>query len=195
MKTRHTLPALAFSVLLGMGITPLFDAVAPVPSACAAVQTAAEWYQRGSEAQDAEQYEEAVQDYTEAIRLDPTYADAYNNRGVVYCVLQEYERALGDCTEAICLDPQYAGAYYNRDTHAWKRMEKPSRILTRRFVWSRPARKRMQVVDIAIFALAGMQTLCRMRSGQTSSPREVRILSLNSCGRRGFNEAEKRAAA
>ncbi len=58
--------------------------------------------------------QEAIADYTEAIRLDPDYAVAYNNRGLAYRYLGEYERAIDDCTEAIRLDPDLAIAYNNR---------------------------------------------------------------------------------
>ena len=53
-----------------------------------------------------------------AIRLDPSFADAYNNRGIAYDKLGQYERAIQDYDEAIRLDPQYTNAYYNRgDTY------------------------------------------------------------------------------
>ena len=61
-----------------------------------------------------EQYKRAIQDYAEAIRLDPQNASAYNNRGSAYDDLGQYERAIQDYDEAIRLDPQYADAYANR---------------------------------------------------------------------------------
>jgi Flp pilus assembly protein TadD len=112
MKTRRTFPALALSVLLGLGAVPVSYTVAPVPSACAAVQTAAEWYQRGSEAQDAEQYEEAVQDYTEAIRLEPSNAKAYAGRGYSYFCIGWYADAAQDAKRADQLAPGSADAVF-----------------------------------------------------------------------------------
>ena len=61
------------------------------------------------------QHELAIQDYTEAIRLDPQYAIAYRGRGVVYSDLGQHQRSIQDYDEAIRLDPQSAIAYYNRD--------------------------------------------------------------------------------
>jgi len=59
-------------------------------------------------------YERAIADNTEAIRLDPDYAIAYNNRGNAYNELGDYERAIADYTEAIRLNHVYAYAYNGR---------------------------------------------------------------------------------
>ncbi len=56
----------------------------------------------------------ALKDYTEAIRLKPDLAEAYNNRGVARAAKGDPDGALKDCTEAIRLKPDYAGAYNNR---------------------------------------------------------------------------------
>ncbi len=68
----------------------------------------------GNAAYESGEYERAIQDLDEAIRLDPQYAFAYNNRGIAYRLLGQYNRAIQDYDEAIRLDPQYADAYYNR---------------------------------------------------------------------------------
>ena len=47
---------------------------------------------------------------TEAIRLDPNNASAYNNRGFAYGSKGDYDRAIADYTEAIRLDPKYRHA-------------------------------------------------------------------------------------
>jgi tetratricopeptide (TPR) repeat protein len=49
------------------------------------------------------QYERAIQDYDEAIRLRPNYAKAFNNRGNAYRKLGQNERAIEDYDEAIHL--------------------------------------------------------------------------------------------
>jgi len=64
-------------------------------------------------------YERAIADYTEAIRLAPEFAVAYNNRGYAYDNLGNYEQAIADYTEAIRLNPENAAAYTNRG-HAYK---------------------------------------------------------------------------
>ena len=59
-------------------------------------------------------YDRAIADSTEAIRLDPKDAHAYNNRGHAYYGKGDYDRAIGDYTEAIRLDPKDAKVFENR---------------------------------------------------------------------------------
>ena len=58
--------------------------------------------------------DQAFADYTEAIRLDPANADAFNNRGVVHANRGELREAMADYTQAIEIDPVHTQAYYNR---------------------------------------------------------------------------------
>ena len=50
----------------------------------------------------------------EAIRLNPDYAVAYNNRGIANGDLGQYEAAIADYDQAVCLNPGFAEAYLNR---------------------------------------------------------------------------------
>jgi tetratricopeptide (TPR) repeat protein len=59
-------------------------------------------------------YEEAIAELSEAIRLQPDFARAYNARGYVYLLKRDYQRALADFDEAVRLDPNYANAIQNR---------------------------------------------------------------------------------
>jgi tetratricopeptide (TPR) repeat protein len=59
-------------------------------------------------------FDEAIRDYTEAIRRDPNYALAYMNRGVAYAKKGNLDRAIEQYTEALRLDPKMAVAYRNR---------------------------------------------------------------------------------
>ena len=58
----------------------------------------------------------SISAYTEAIRLKPDYAEAYNNRGNVKAALGRHEEAIADYNEAIRLKPDLALAYNNRGT-------------------------------------------------------------------------------
>ncbi|MGH6848409.1 MAG: tetratricopeptide repeat protein, partial [Methylocella sp.] len=56
-------------------------------------------------------HDRAIQDCTEAIRLDPKYSYAYTVRGASYANKANYDHAIQDYNEAIRLDPNYAHAY------------------------------------------------------------------------------------
>ena len=56
----------------------------------------------------------AIQEFDEAIRLNPQLAEAYVNRGGTYDNLGQPQRAIQDYDEAIRIDPEFAGAYANR---------------------------------------------------------------------------------
>jgi tetratricopeptide (TPR) repeat protein len=72
-------------------------------------------FDRGRDAQKEKNYDKAIAEYTEAIRLDNKYAAAYGSRGFIYYnVKKEYDRAIADYNEQIRLDPRNASAYYWR---------------------------------------------------------------------------------
>lgn len=57
----------------------------------------------------------AVEHYTRATILDPTYAQAYYSRGVLYWrEIGNYYRAVQDLTRVLELTPDWAEAYFNR---------------------------------------------------------------------------------
>ena len=58
-------------------------------------------------------YEGAIEDYGEVIRLNPGCAEAYVNRGLAKANLRDYESAIGDYDKAIQLKPNFAEAYVN----------------------------------------------------------------------------------
>jgi tetratricopeptide (TPR) repeat protein/formylglycine-generating enzyme required for sulfatase activity len=60
------------------------------------------------------EYDKAISDYNEAIRLQPNHAAAYNNRGNAYQAMKDYDKAISDYNEAIRLEPNYAVAYFKR---------------------------------------------------------------------------------
>ncbi len=93
------------------GLEPHLRASQPV----ADVKTRAEKYvESGVEHYSKGNYDRAIAEYDEAIRLYPKHATAYNNRALAYFSIGDYDRAIADCNEAIRLDPKLANAYYNR---------------------------------------------------------------------------------
>jgi serine/threonine protein kinase/regulator of sirC expression with transglutaminase-like and TPR domain len=59
-------------------------------------------------------YEQAIIDYTKAIKLDSHYAEAYNNRSTAHLLMGNYGQAVTDCNRAITLAPDFVAAYVNR---------------------------------------------------------------------------------
>ena len=58
------------------------------------------------------QWELAIDDYDEAIRLNPFYAQAFFNRGIAQNGLLQFELAIEDLDKALLLNPQADEAYY-----------------------------------------------------------------------------------
>ena len=71
-------------------------------------------YVDGHACQRGNDFRGALKLYTEALDLRPEYAEALNNRGVVFVCLKKHTEALHDLDEAIGIDPEYAEAYNNR---------------------------------------------------------------------------------
>jgi tetratricopeptide (TPR) repeat protein len=59
-------------------------------------------------------YQSAIADYNQALRLNPDYVGAYNNRGLAYDNQGKFADAIADFNQAIHLKPDLAEAYYNR---------------------------------------------------------------------------------
>ncbi len=71
-------------------------------------------YNRGNAYAGKGEYDKAIAEYTEAIRLDPTLAQAYYNRGFAYLNKGDYDKAIAEFTEAIRLHPQNPSFYLSR---------------------------------------------------------------------------------
>lgn len=71
-------------------------------------------YDRGIEWGKKREYDRALADYDEAIRLDPRSAAYRNSRANVWRLKGDDAKALADYDEAVRLDPSYASALQNR---------------------------------------------------------------------------------
>ena len=72
------------------------------------------YHKRGATWIDLRQYDRAVDDFTQAIRLRPDNPVAFNDRGVTYMKKGDYDRAIADFDQAIGLFPNYGLAIANR---------------------------------------------------------------------------------
>ena len=69
---------------------------------------------RGNAYSDKNDYDRAIADFSQAIRLDPKYAFPYDGRGKAYYGKNDLNRAFADFSQAIRLDPKYASPYNDR---------------------------------------------------------------------------------
>ena len=92
-----------------MGCTALIDS-----GSATAKSRAIAYNNRGNAYIAKGDYDRAVLDYDELIKLNSDYARAFNNRGVAYQKKGEYDRAIKDFDEAIRLNPDNASAFVNR---------------------------------------------------------------------------------
>jgi len=89
-------------------------------------QQAVDAHDRGREHFLKGEFDKAIEEYDEAIRLDPECSDAHLDRGTCYNLSKrETEQAAADYTEAIRLDPECSLAYFLRAfTHGDEEHEK-----------------------------------------------------------------------
>src|SRR4029079_10527353 len=71
-------------------------------------------HRRGLARQELGDAANAIDDFSQAIELDPKFVVAYVSRGTVFLELYEPDRAIEDLNEAIKLDPKLAIAYDRR---------------------------------------------------------------------------------
>jgi len=80
--------------------------------------TAADYFTQGDYDYDTGNCTKAIADYTQAIVLNPHYAEAYNNRAYTYMMEDDYRNALPDLDHALAIRPDYIHALMNRgDIH------------------------------------------------------------------------------
>ncbi|GBU28631.1 tetratricopeptide repeat domain protein [Treponema sp. R8-4-B8] len=73
--------------------------------------------ERGNAYLKKKEYDMAIKEYSEAIRLDPNFAVPYYHRAEIYYYKKEYDLAIKDYTESIRLDTDHVmtgWAYYKR---------------------------------------------------------------------------------
>lgn len=66
---------------------------------------------KGNEFMKAEKYSDALESYSQAIKLDPKNAVFFCNRAAAYSKLNKHQLAIEDCNRALAIDPCYSKAY------------------------------------------------------------------------------------
>ena len=72
------------------------------------------YWARGDAYLAKEEYDKAIADLDETIKLGLHRAGVYSRRGSAYVAKRQFERAIADLNEAIRLDPQFGLAYHSR---------------------------------------------------------------------------------
>ena len=75
---------------------------------------AAKFHAQGRQLIAEGKFAEAIAPLTQALKLDPSMALAFNARGYAHLILKHYTEAIADFNDAIRLNPLYANAYQNR---------------------------------------------------------------------------------
>ena len=75
------------------------------------------------------EHDKAMADLSEAIRVNPKAANAYNNRACVWVCKGEYDRSIADYSEAIRIDPRHGESYKGRGS-VWCMKQEYERALS-----------------------------------------------------------------
>jgi tetratricopeptide (TPR) repeat protein len=75
---------------------------------------AQKWIEKGNQQYENEDYTDAIESYTKAIRLQPDLALAYQCRGKAFWKTSKQEEAINDCNRALQLNPKFPEAYNYR---------------------------------------------------------------------------------
>ena len=85
-----------------------------LPSQSISTKNTADYYNEGIEKYNNQDYQEAIEDFTQAIKINSNYAEAYLKRGNARYYLGDYQGTIEDYNQAIIINPNYAEAYNSR---------------------------------------------------------------------------------
>jgi tetratricopeptide (TPR) repeat protein len=77
---------------------------------------AAEFKAKGNDAFKAQQWEQAIQYFTQAIECNPNDHVFWSNRSGSYCNTSQYEKALEDAQKCITINPSFARGHQRKGT-------------------------------------------------------------------------------
>jgi tetratricopeptide (TPR) repeat protein len=97
------------------------DAGAPVRMQCpgcgqslSADEVGTVFFNSGNSLAEKGSFEQAIGQYSAAVRYNPRDKEAYNNRGLCHGSLDDHAAAIRDYDEALRIDPGYEDAAFNR---------------------------------------------------------------------------------
>lgn len=62
----------------------------------------------------------AIEFFTNALEIDPSFAEAYGFRGMAHFQLEDYQAALDDFNNALSLEPELENVYFFRGLYFYK---------------------------------------------------------------------------
>lgn len=74
-------------------------------------ERANEYFEEGKNLQEKWSYKKASKKYERAVKIDPSYAEAYSNLGYTYRKQEKFDKAVRAYKKAIKLDPNLAEAH------------------------------------------------------------------------------------
>jgi hypothetical protein len=96
------------------GIAIIGVAILIFLSVASATNDAAKLDNSGIKHYENKEYDEAIADFTESLRLSPNYFTVYFYRARAYYAKGDYDQAIADYDQAIKLHPKYSSAFNNR---------------------------------------------------------------------------------
>ncbi len=88
----------------------------PLENLDASTNNADAFFHRGNACLPLNHFEEALENYEQALAIQPNHAQALSNRGNIFIIQERFEQALDSFDRALAIQPNYADALANRGT-------------------------------------------------------------------------------
>ncbi|MEH1948476.1 MAG: tetratricopeptide repeat protein [Nostoc sp.] len=119
---------LFFSIIIALPLTLLTLPANSAPILITQI-TASDLLELGIDKMRRGDYQEAIENFSQAIALEKDLAVAYSDRCLAYLQLQDYHQAVTDCTQAINFAPDNSEAYLNRGLALYRQGDYPGAIV------------------------------------------------------------------
>ncbi|MGL5075476.1 MAG: DnaJ domain-containing protein, partial [Waterburya sp.] len=152
-------------------------------------RTAKDFYERGTQHAQKKEYRQAIDNYTQAIRRDSQFVDAYLKRCEVRYKMGDNQGVLDDCYEVFSINPKVAKAYYYQGRARYSlgytqpAIESYSLAIAQdsnypqAYYYRGMAYKELQIVSSAIEDLSKAAQLFRLQKNQEAYRRSQKIIN------------------